>query len=141
MTTETPAADYDYAEAKRRANFIQALRDFADFLDKHPGVLVPSTTTPFNVFPATKEDLVKIAKLTSWKKAYTGPWFCLTKEFGTDELGGPLLTLEVNVHRETVCRKVVVGTRIVPAVEAQPAREEEVTDWVCSEPLLKGEQS
>ena len=35
--------------------------------------------------------------------------------------------------RETVCRKIVKGKKMV---EAQPAREVEDVEWVCDEPIL-----
>jgi hypothetical protein len=127
--TETHAADYDYAAAKKRVDAIQGLRDLADFLEQHPGVPAPTYNT-LNVGGESREDLARIARLCPWQKDFGGEYFSLRKIFK-----GPL-TLDVYVSRDQVCRKIVTGTRIVPAVEAQPEREEEVTEWVCEDALL-----
>lgn len=67
-----------------------------------------------------------------WDKAPTGDDFRFRQTRGG-------LNFNVQVHREAVCERVVVGTESVtlPAVEAQPARTETVekVEWRC-EPLL-----
>lgn len=119
-------------ESKRRRMFIQGLRDMADFFENHPDLKFPHYSG-LNVFVNTREEIAEIARQSTWSKVYAGHWFCLRKQFGSD------LTLEINISREEVCRKVVTGTRVVPAMPAMPATEEtveEVTEWVCDETSL-----
>lgn len=118
--------DSDRQEANdRRAAFIQALRDCADFYERHPAVEAPYSTT-FNVFVATREEMSLHARAATWEKDYSDDWFMLRKTFGP-------LTLDINTSRERVCRKVVTGTRTIPA---QPERVVEEIEWVCEDALL-----
>lgn len=43
------------------------------------------------------------------------------------------MSIDITAPREAVCRKVVVGTEIVPA---QPEHEREIVEWVCDEASL-----
>lgn len=111
---------------------IDGLRAMADFLECFPDVPQPVLMNG-NAF-VDAVDLPRLARLTSWRKAYMGEWFALAKDFG----GG--VTLDINVQREQVCKKVVTGTRIVPAVEAQPEHEEQIEEWICDDlPILARE--
>lgn len=132
--TETPAADYDYAAAKRRSAFVQGLRDMADFLEQHPNVDHPKNDT-MNVFVSTREDIVRNARGSSWEKIYNDTWFYLRKEFGED------LIFEINCARATICRQVEIGEKIVPAQPAQPERVEKVYEWICDDASLLTPQS
>ena len=116
-------------ERARREDFIRGLRDMADFFAQHPTVKLPSTEC-FNVFVTTREELAEHARVTSWEKVYEGPWFMLRKHFSED------LRLEINTDRQTVCRKVVTGTRVVPAKPAVEEHEEETFEWVCDDASL-----
>lgn len=113
------------SEIKRRAAFIQSLRDCVEFLESHPGITAPRYVD-MNVFVNDREAIAVHARAASWEKIYNGEWFYLRKEFGPD------LRLDITAPRDTVCRKVVTGTRTVPA---QPAREVEQVEWVCEEPI------
>lgn len=110
----------------RRAAFIQSLRDCADFLEQHQGVPMPMYCC-LNVFPDTREEAIAIAKLASWKKDYNDRWFNLRRDFGED------LKLEINFSREIVCRKVVTGTKVIPA---KPAEIVETYEWACDDVSL-----
>lgn len=112
----------------RRDAFIAGLRACADFLEAHPELRTPENQT-LNVWNCTKEDLTVAAKTSSWEKVYAGTLFYLTKSFGEG------LTLEYNTPRETVCRKVVKGTIIIPA---RPEQEVEDVEWVCDDAALLG---
>lgn len=46
-----------------------------------------------------------------------------------------ILTLRISAERSQVCRKIVTGTKVVPAYTI-PERVEEDVEWVCDEPLL-----
>ncbi len=113
-------------DAARRDAFIAGLRACADFFERHAAVPIPRYNV-MNVFVYTKEEIVHAARQCAWEKEYNGPWFMLVKRFGED------LRVEINTSRETVCRKVVTGTKIVPA---QPEREIEIVEWVCEETSL-----
>jgi hypothetical protein len=126
MMTETPSIDYDYAKAKERAAAIRGLRDLADFLEAHPGVPFPA----YNVLNAnvdTKDEIARIARLCSWEKDFNGEFFSLRKRFGGE------LMLDVYTSRDQVCRRVVKGTKTLPAV---PERTVEDVEWVCDDALL-----
>lgn len=112
-----------------RLDAIQGLRDMADFFDANPRIPPPRWQT-LNVPCESREDLAELARMTSWTKTYSEYYFALQKKFGGN------LTLDVYVPREQVCRKVVTGTKVIPAVEAQPEREVEVTEWVCEDVAL-----
>ena len=113
---------------EKRPAFIQALRNFADFLEQNEAVMTPGYCV-INVFPNTREELQEQARAAkSWEKIWGDGWFSLRKVFGDDDI-----VFDVSVPRETVCRKVVTGTRIEPA---QPERVVEEYTWECDEPLL-----
>lgn len=120
-------------EDQKRARFTAALRELATFLDEHPQVPIPYAPT-MNMYVSDAKDFAPIARAASWEKGYLDNWFYLRKQFGAEEG----IQYEINISRDAICRKVVVGTRIVPAVEAQPEREEDVTEWVCGDVSLLG---
>lgn len=113
-----------------RDNTIRGLRELADFLESHP--LVPAPYKPsLNVFTNTETEIPAIARCASWEKVYLDCWFTLARKFSGD------VTLEVNVPRKQVCRKVRTGERVVPA---QPERIVEEFEWVCDEASLLGKE-
>ena len=111
-----------------RELFIKGLRDFADFLQEHPSVKVPSYVS-IDAFVHTREDIIEQAKLGHWQKVYNDTWFSLHKEFA------PTLVYNINTERDVVCKRVVKGTKTLPAT---PERTVEDVEWVCTEPLLAG---
>jgi len=117
-------------KAEQRADFIRGLRDLATFYERNPSVDFPRYNT-LNVFLKDRVDVERHARASGgWEKIYNGDWFSLRKNFGEN------VTLEINANRETVCRKVITGKRIV---EAQPEREVDEFVWECNEtPLLAG---
>jgi hypothetical protein len=127
-----PMTDAEQATARRLA-FTAGLRAMADFLDAHPTVQCPIYHT-VNVFVRDKARLATIARTGDWAKVAAHDWFSLRREFGHD------LALEMNVEREQVCRRVVVGSHIEPA-HMVPEQIVEDVEWVCEESLLAGGQS
>ena len=113
---------------ERRAAFIANLRELATFLEQHPNVPHP-VYNQLNVFIQTPEELASVAKGGSWSKQYNGPWFYLERVFGED------LALHIDIEREKVCRKVVVGKRLIAA---QPEHEVEDVEWQCEPVTLLG---
>ena len=112
-----------------RKAFIQGLRACADFFEQHPTVNTPYCET-INVFVGTRDGMAAHARASTWEKVYSDSWFMLCKEFG----GG--VTLEINTSRETVCRRIVTGTEVVPA---QPERVVEKVEWICEDAALLAE--
>lgn len=111
-----------------RRQYVQGLRDLAAFIETFPDVPLPYAGA-HNAFVDDKSQLAAIARACGgrWAKNATDDFFFIRRAFA----GGH--AYEVNVSRERVCRKVVTGTRIQPAV---PEREVEEFRWVCDEPLL-----
>lgn len=115
------------AEAKtdERAQALADMRALLDFIEQHPEIAMPTFNTVL-VRVNTRDDLAAIARLGSWEKVYNGEYFSLVKQFGTH-------TLDVFTDRSVVCRKVITGTRTVPATAEHV---EEVTEWVCEDGSL-----
>ena len=109
-----------------RVALIRGLRACADFLTQHPTVKVP-LDVGLNVFVQTKDELAAHARVTSWDKDYLGDFFFLTKSFGP-------VKLQINVNREVVCMRIVVGTR------QEPAKTVEVVEWRCEDAALLAPQ-
>lgn len=74
----------------------------------------------------------------------------IDKKFG-DEFAwlthhfSPNVTFEITSDRQTVCERVVVGKRVVPAeperlLPAEPEREVEIVEWRCGSLLAEPEQ-
>lgn len=117
-------AEAQAQKIRERADFIKALRDFATFLEAYPGVVVPYMTCT-TAFANSREEMAQQAKAApGWKKDWSGDWFSLRKNFGER------VQFDVSCSRETVCHKVVTGTKVVPA---QPEREVETFEWQCDE--------
>ena len=126
IVAETLDATATATEWRRRAAFIQSLRACADWLEDHPTIRAPRYID-MDVFVDSREDVAAHARVATWEKIYAGQFFYLRKSFGED------LNLDIITARETVCRKVVTGTEIMPA---QPEREVEIVEWVCDEGVL-----
>ena len=116
------------SDIARRTAYIAGLREMAQFLEDHPTLEAPYSNT-CNVFVKAAE-LPALARLTAWTKEYFDTWFALSKSFSGN------IELQYNVPRNEVCRKVVTGTRIVAAREAEPEHVENVEEWVCDDVSL-----
>ena len=138
-----PTSQFDTTSTARdteitaRAQFVSALRELADFIEAHPSLPVPFTSMQANVFVSTKTQLAELARTPGvfWEKTVDNNYFWLRKRFGQLRDNGYGASYDVNISRSEVCRKIVKGTRIVPA---QPEHEVEEVEWVCDEPLLRG---
>jgi hypothetical protein len=121
---------YTPADVAERQAAIDGLRQLADFIEQHPGVPLP-VANGNNAFVWSRETLAAIARTPGvrWEKGAEGNYFSLSVSFA----GG--YSYSINIEREQVCRKVVTGTRILPA---QPEREVEECEWRCEDSLLAG---
>lgn len=129
-----------------REDFIQGLREFADFLETHEDV--PSPVWEETIYRyVDDEDKVKAAARTgdSWVKDYGTDTFRLKRRFGNGAI-----TYSINCEREKVCEKKIVGTEVQELVDEEWIREQyrhiretapkiptevEIVEWDCK-PLL-----
>lgn len=114
---------------------IAGLRELATYLEAHPEAELYGPM--FNVFVDSREELSAIARQNKpIAKSYKGEWFCLVKTFS----GG--VTLEFNIKRDRVCRRVVtkeIVTRpktVIIEGETETVEIEKVSWEGCDEPIL-----
>jgi hypothetical protein len=130
-TTKETTTEQD-REQKERAEFIRGLREFADFLERNREAPCPLRGM-FNVFAETRERFGELARLIGGRldKVYTDTrWAVLCRRFGP-------IRYELNIHREMICERRVVGTKVVPE-QVIPTHVEEVVEWECG-PMLSPE--
>ena len=111
----------------KRETFIDNLRALASWLEAHPAIPVPEQRVCINVFDLGKPALQAAARTAAWEKVYVGDFFVLRRTWDA-------VRYDLNGDRAAVCRRVVTGTRVVPA---QPARTVDMVEWQCDEPLLE----
>jgi hypothetical protein len=118
--------------------FAQKLLNLATWYASHPDAPAPTGDVYFTIgqFSAKPEEMKAIGAGT---KEYDESFF----RYNVKGDGFNLCFIE---FRQRVCRKVVVGTKIVPAqtVPARPAEfipehEEEITEWECPGSMLNPE--
>lgn len=110
--------------------YIDGLREMADWLERHPEYVVTWNPVTINLFPADKDDLAEFVRAAGRSsKEWTNDWLIVSVAFGPHKI-------DANLSREQVCRRVVTGTKEIPA---QPARVEEIVEWVCDEPSILAE--
>jgi len=118
--------------------FINALRELADFYEARPDMELP-ISLEISLYPSGKQGMAKVARqMGKCEKVADGMFFRVKRFFGPIQL----VAIE---YRSMVCEKVTVGKKIVPetvipAREAQviPEHEEEVVEWRCPELLVVG---
>lgn len=129
--------------SNKRENFIRGLREMAQFLEANPDTdptTYPGNGREFSVYDRhEKSDAAMLAKLMGkCDKEFTSEQFVLSKTFGGE--GGPRLAFYF--MRATVCERVVVGQKVIPA-QVVPAKEEytlpevviDEVEWRCN-PIL-----
>lgn len=132
----TPALD------ARQREWIEGLRELADFLEAHPAILNPVSTFMMNQFVYGDDAKTRIRMMVrgtgKWEKTPKGDFFCLSRPFGPH-------TVDINTSREEVCEKVQVGTREVEVQDPEILKtvpmvtvNEPVYEWECHN-LLDGE--
>ncbi len=122
---------------------VKELREFADFLEKH-GVELPDglwiSTTEYMTLTATdyedgeskineagtKENIRKfIDAVGECEKDYSDDRIVITKRYSTGNV-----MLKGEVDRNIMCKRVVVGQKVIPATEERIIDE---VEWVCAE--------
>ena len=124
---------------KDRDNLVAGLREAANFVEVH-GLQLPlkSYETDCKITSyllgseiESRALLRKVAKIMGRaEKDHSGSHFHLRKRFGP-------VSLEFISNRNAVCTPIVVGKKVLPAIEATPEREVDDVEWVCTDPLLK----
>jgi len=118
--------------------FVQALRDLADFYEARQELKLP-TDPRFVLTPSGSEGIAQTARqLGNCVKSTDSLFYRLKRSFGP-------IDLEAIEYRSQVCEQVVVGRRVVPAtrIEAReaeviPEHEEDIVEWRCPK-LLEGD--
>ena len=112
-----------------REEYIQGLRDAADFFESRSDLPVPNLGETMMIFErslsSAKERSIQMAPC---EKVYTESFFHLERKFGPH-------TVSVTWRRDEVCERKQVGTKHVPAYVVE-AHEEPVYEWDCSKPIL-----
>lgn len=128
---ETETEDTFSYEEEHRRDSIEDMRELCDYLEAHPELPLPYWNSQ-DVFLDSKEQIQALARSHGpWEKRYAGSYLELVKR-----MSNGLVRYQLNVAREQVCTKRVVGTEIVPA---QPERVREIVEWDCH-PLLADEE-
>jgi hypothetical protein len=127
-------------DQRRRSQFINGLRAVAQFYEENPGAWYDGVHLTLNMYiwgRKTREILAQTARaLGQCTKNYDDTNMTVSRKFSDQ------VTLSVFASRAKVCRRVILGTRILPArtlpASAEvylPATTEEIVAWRC-DPLL-----
>ena len=118
----------------KRAEYVQGLRDVADFLEAHDTLPLPGGEfTAYTFEQAETLPIVQeIAKqLGSFKKRELNGYLTLEKSFGP-------IALCFTHSQEDTCRRIVIGTRKVEKIiypegikTETKTIEEEIVEWKC----------
>jgi hypothetical protein len=128
----------------RRRQFINGLRAVAEFYEKNPGAWYDGMHLTLNMYVwgrAARKALIETARLFGHcNKIYDENNITVSRQFSEQ------VTLAVFAARARVCRRLVLGSRILPEriVPATsevriPASRVEIVEWQC-DPLLKNDQ-
>jgi hypothetical protein len=128
-------------DLRRRRQFIEGLRAVAQFYEDHPEAWYDGIHTTLSMYiwgRKTREILAQtVRSFGQCTKHYDDTNITVSRKFSDQ------VTLSVFASRAKVCRRVILGTRILPArtVPASsevylPATTEEVVAWRC-DPLLQ----
>jgi len=128
-------------EQERRRNFIAGLRAVAAFYETHPEACYDGMHLTLNMYVFGRDARRTLAATArafgQCTKLYDETNLTISKPFGEQ------VTLAVFAPRARVCRRVVLGARIlpariVPALEpiTLPAARVDIVEWRC-DPLLQ----
>lgn len=130
------------AAEQRRRQFIEGLRAVAAFYDQNPDAFYDGMHITLNMYvwgSAARRALGETARaFGKCNKLYDDNNVTVSRQFGEQ------ITLAVFAPRAKVCRRLVTGTRILPARVVPATREirippaqVDIVEWQC-EPLLPG---
>jgi hypothetical protein len=116
--------------------YAQSLRKVADWFEKHPEVAPPHDANVIHLYNVhSRADMERVARnFGSCEKVYDDYGnFRLQKKVGD-------ITIEAVASRSEICKKKIVGSRVVPE-QVVPAHVEEIVEWECFDtPLLAPKQ-
>lgn len=112
--------------------YADSLRLVASWFEAHPEVAPPHDADTIGLYNVhSREDMERVARnFGSCDKSYGDDgYFRLRKKIGE-------ITIEAVASRDQVCKKKIVGSRVVPE-QVIPAYVQEIVEWECFEtPLL-----
>lgn len=124
-----------------KQEYVAGLRELADFIENAPfpdswqGAWGEKSWEAHYIYlnTGTKEDFQKFVKaLGTFEKTFSEYSSSAVKTLPSG------IKITVSTDRQNICKKVVVGTRVIPAKEertvieeAEPEREEEIVKWEC----------
>lgn len=120
-------------------DFIDGLRSLARFLEEHPEINANYNTLQVDVFTDKLAEVARSGYGMLAKETRTD-WFSLRKSFSQS------VWMYWNTSREKVCKRVVTGTKIIPAkperlLPAEPEQVVETWEWQCPDSLLRDDDS
>jgi hypothetical protein len=124
----------------RRRQFIEGLRAVAQFYEQNPDAWYDGMPITLNmyVWGRTARDILArtVRALGSCDKSYDDTNLTLSRKFSDQ------VTLAIFAPRAKVCRRLILGTRVLPAKIIPacpelrlPAAREQIIEWKC-DPLL-----
>jgi hypothetical protein len=127
-------------DQRRRRQFIEGLRAVAQFYEENPGAWYDGIHLTLNMYIWGREARETLARTVrafgQCNKSYDDVNITVSRKFSGQ------VTLSVFAARAKVCRRVILGTRILPARTLPasgevylPATTEEIVAWTC-DPLL-----
>jgi len=129
------------SEQRRRREFIEGLRAVAQFYEENPGAWYDGMHLTLNMYVwgrAARKTLTETARAFGrCNKIYDDHNITVSRQFSEQ------VTVAVFAAKARVCRRVILGARILPA-RVVPAVEEvhiptsrvEIVEWQC-DPLLR----
>jgi hypothetical protein len=140
---EQPEQQQKNQEQQKVRVLTYGLRQLAALYEAHPELPTPTsmwrdTGYSFVCYLSDDADVKAIASaLGSFTKKYQDNDFIMEKNFSL------LVQLRFLMSRGAVCKRKVVGKKVEPEQYVpgylRPAREVEVVEWDCAEPLLSPE--
>lgn len=129
------------SEQRRRREFIEGLRAVAQFYEENPGAWYDGMHLTLNMYVwgrAARKTLTETARAFGrCNKVYDDNNITVSRQFSEQ------VTVAVFAAKARVCRRVILGARILPArvVPATgevhiPASRVEIVEWQC-DPLLR----
>ena len=113
--------------------WLDGLRAMAEWFEQHPERIQLTggwKSVNISIFASDKTELVQLVReLGRVEKIQSNGLFYCRRRFGPH-------SVDAVTSRSKVCTRVVTGTRLIPE-EIVPAREEEIVEWECDDPLLK----
>ncbi len=110
-------------------NLIEGLTALKEFLSEEPELNLCPYSIHYTLYASDKDEFSRLAATLvggagSIEKKYDNYSCSVTRKFSEH------VEVSVNIEREQVCEKIVVGKKIVPSYYS-PEHEEEVVEWKC----------